>query len=295
MTQRWKIFPRDRNVLISRTPPYQIQPQIVWYVLSEAWEEEETLSPHHCVWLHLSPSTCSQTLIRLSFTDLSPLPSVSVSLKGSICLSVIPYHLSDWDILDVFVVHSASGQYHSTKRPCQEHIYLFILPVQECMQWCLSWKSVHNVWIHMYVCVSAFICGVVLPFPAVSMFKASSCAVRMCLSLFSKNTCSAFYQRAELGWPGTVQGWAQIIKHQQILIHPDWNWLCLFCWAGLVWLGLVGHAGITVLECGGLVLLRDWRLFVVRCNWSWYWIRTDGDIPGDVRFVLTHQVSPSLS
>lgn len=143
------------------------------------------------------------------------------------------------------------------------------------------------------VCVSAFICGVVLPFPAVSMFKASSCAVRMCLSLFSKNPCSAFYQRAELGRPGTVQGWAQIIKHQQILIHPDCNWLGVF--AGLVWLGLVGHGGITVLECGGLVLLRDWRLFVVRCNWSWYWIRTDGDIPGDVRFVLTHQVSHSLS
>lgn len=150
--------------------------------------------------------------------------------------------------------------------------------------------SLHNV--HILVCVEvcAFVCGVVLPFPALGMFKASSWAVRMCLSLFSKNTCSAFYQRAELGRPGAVQGWARIIKHQQILIHPDWNWLGLF--AGLVWLGLVGHGGITVLECGGLVLLRDRRLFVVRLNWSWYWISKDGDIP---RSVLIYQVSYSLS
>lgn len=152
---------------------------------------------------------------------------------------------------------------NSTGRPCQEHIYLSIPSafLQESMHWCLCI-------LYMGVCVCAFIWGLVLPFPALSMFKASSCAVRICLSLFSKNTCSAFYQRPELGWPGTVQGWARIIKHQQILIHPDCNWLGLF--AGLVWLGLVGHGGMAVLGCGGSALLWDWRPFVVGLNWSWY-------------------------
>lgn len=139
----------------------------------------------------------------------------------------------------------------------------------------------------------AFVCSVMLPLPALGMFKASRCAVRMCLSLFSENTCSAFHQRAALDWTGAVQGWAQIIKHQQILIHPDWNWLGPF--AELVWFGLAGHGGDKCIKCGGLALLGDWRLFVVRLNWSWYWMSKDGDIPVHIRAVLIYQVSPSLS
>ncbi len=125
---------------------------------------------------------------------------------------------------------------------------------RESMNICLcAYCAYPCVCVCVCVNVCSSICGVVLPFPALSMFKASSCAVRMCLSLFSKNTCSAFYQWAELGRPGAVQGWAGIIKHQQILIQPDLNWLGLF--AGLVWLTLVGHGGITVLKLSGIVLL----------------------------------------
>ena len=157
---------------------------------------------------------------------------------------------------------------NGVRTPRQEHVHLSVpsVFVQQSMHGCL-WIYAQCI-VHTHVCVCAFISGVTLPFPAPSMFKASSCAVRVRLSLFSEITCSAFYQRAELGGPGTVQGWARIIKHQQILIHPDWNWLGPF--AGLVWLGLVGHGGITALRCGGLVLLGDWRPFVGRWNCSWY-------------------------
>lgn len=92
---------------------------------------------------------------------------------------------------------------------------------------------------------SVCVCSVMLPFPALGMFKASRCAVRMCLSLFSKNTCSAFHQRAAWTGPALCRG-EQIIKHQQILIHPDWNWFGVF--AELVWFGLAGRAGISVLS-----------------------------------------------
>lgn len=146
----------------------------------------------------------------------------------------------------------------SNRTPHQEESTVFVF-----------WER-QNAWISLsvYFCPSMHVCmwGVVLPFPALGMFKASSCAVRMCLSLCSKNTCSAFYQWAELGRLGAVQGWAQIIKHQWKLICPDWNWLGVF--AGLVWWGLVGHSGITVLKCSGSVLLKDWSHFVVRLNWS---------------------------
>ena len=101
-----------------------------------------------------------------------------------------------------------------------------------CMNVCLS--------VCVYLCtlytslfcvqVCAFICSVEIPFPALGMFKASSCAFRKCLSLYSKNTCPAFYQ--------AEQGWAEMITNQQILIHRDWNWFGLL--AGLVWLVTAG-------------------------------------------------------
>lgn len=75
--------------------------------------------------------------------------------------------------------------------------------MHECLSLCALCTSLRVL---KCVCVCAFIFSVVLPFQALGMFKASSCAVRICLSLFSKNTCSAFYQRAVLGRPGAVQG-----------------------------------------------------------------------------------------
>lgn len=221
-----------------------------------------TLLSFRVVWqlndLHLSKFLSSLLLPYLSLCwSLSHSPSLSVVL------------FFQRNILHVFVVPSSAKitRSHSSRRPCQEDdtVFTVCMFVGESMLLCLS-PCVLCTSFCVMKCVCAFIFTVVLPFPSLGMFKASSCAVRMCLSLFSKNTCSAFYQRAVLGRPSAVQGWARIIKHQQILILPDWNWLVLFAW--LVWLGLAGHGGITVLECGGLVLLRDWRLFVVRLNWS---------------------------
>lgn len=157
------------------------------------------------------------------------------------------------------------------------------------MHCCLSLVYLRTLYTSVRVC--RCVCSVMLPFPALGMFKASRCAVRMCLSLFSKNTCSAFYQWAALDWTGAVQGCAQITKHQQILIHPDWNWFGVF--AELVWFGQ--SCWDKCIKCSGLALLGDWRLFVVRLNWSWYWISKDGDIPVRIGSVWIYRVSPSLS
>lgn len=127
------------------------------------------------------------------------------------------------------------------------------------MHCCLSLVYLRTLYTSVRVC--RCVCSVMLPFPALGMFKASRCAVRMCLSLFSKNTCSAFYQWAALDWTGAVQGCAQITKHQQILIHPDWNWFGVF--AELVWFGLAGRAGISVLSAA------DWHSSGIEgCLWS---------------------------
>ena len=223
--------------------------------------EEEMFCHHYFVRVFVSSYrttalyfTFSKILFSFSFTALS---FCCMSLAAWLCR---PLFFSTYRTSSLSV--SLAG-IRSNRRPCQEDdtVFTVSLFVRErvCISVCLFAQCAHP-------CVCASICGVVLPFPVLGMFKASSCAVRMCLSLFSKNTCSAFYQRAELGRHGAVQGWAWIIKHQQVLIHPDWIWLWLF--AVLVWLGLVGHGGLTVLGCGGLVLLWDWMLFVVRWNWS---------------------------
>lgn len=255
-------------MLISCANFYQLQLRIVWYVLSELWGD--ALSSLLCVsqlyTLHLSNSWFLSLFTALSFF-------LWVSMSLTVSLTVVLYLFSEKHIgclccpflcCPESLKATARGD-HVKKKTQVFTVCVFVKEsMHECLSLCICECAHPCVCRSVYVC--AFICSVVLPFPALGMFKASSCAVRMCLSLFSKNTCSAFYQWAELGRPGAVQGWARIIKHQQILIHPDWNWLGLF--AGLVWLDLVGHGGITVLECGGLVLLRDWRLFVVRLNWS---------------------------
>lgn len=129
--------------MISRTTLYRIQPQIVWYVQSEAWEED-TLSPHHCVWFHLFLQYIFLNLdLSLSRTDLSLLLSVSVSLKGSICLSVIPYHLSERLIGRLccpFLFWPVSQQKETMSRTLHLSIYPDCVFVQECMHWCLSQK-----------------------------------------------------------------------------------------------------------------------------------------------------------
>lgn len=191
---------------------------------------------HQLCALHLSNSWFISLL--LPYISVCGSPSLTVSLCRSLSFLRETYWMS---LLSISLLPKITRS-HSPRRPCQEEdtvftVYVF---VRESMHVCLCICAYCK---HSCVYVCEFICSAVLPFPALGMFKASSCAVRMCLSLSSKNTCSAFYQRAELGWPGTVQGWARIIKHQQILIHPDWNWLGLF--AGLVWFGLVGHGGIT--------------------------------------------------
>lgn len=167
-------------------------------------------------------------------TRFMTLPSASLSFST----------FSQINLLDVLVVSVFLAKIiwsHSTRRLCQNHIVFKSVSFCGNMQWCwsLCTVSVHNehILVHYMQCSARF------P-SSIGMFKGSSCAVRICLSLFSKNTCSAFYQRTELARHGSVQGWAQIIKHQRIQIYPD----RLGLFAGLVWLGLAGHGERIVMS-----------------------------------------------
>ena len=161
------------------------------------------LSPLLCVCLYLflqySRFTININLTIDSFLAYC-LIFLSVGLHVTHCLSpsVVPYLLSEKHIGRLCCPCLCWPEsLEATMRPCQENaVFAF---ERNSMHECA-----HPYVRIVHVCV--FICGVVLPFPVLGMFKASSCAVRMCLSLFSKNTCSAFYQRAELGRPGAVQG-----------------------------------------------------------------------------------------
>lgn len=229
-----KHSPWSESVDICSANFYQLQRQIVWNVLSE----EDTICHHVflCVFIF------SYSRPAIYYTSNSWFLSLLLPYLyfcGSLCHSLSLYLFSERHIGCLccpFLCWPKSLKSHSTGRPCQEDHSLYRLCACEREY---AWMSVSVHTVHILVCaeVCAFVCGVGLAFPALGMFKASSCAVRMCLSLFSTNTCSAFYQRAELGRPGAVQGWARIIKHQQILIHPDWNWLGLFAEPGLVGFG----------------------------------------------------------
>lgn len=118
--------------------------------------------------------------------------------------------------------------------------------------------------VHILVCIQIYVCLFLhmlcfSSFPAPGMFKAGSCAVRMCLSLFSKRTRSAFCQRAVLDRPGIVQSWARINKHRQNLILSNEHWLGRCC------NGSVGLSRWDNVSLQRLVLFHNYRLF---CWWS---------------------------
>lgn len=170
----------------------------MWYVSSELEKKKCSVTTALCVSLSLPTEQrlytlhLSKSCFFFSFTALS---FCCVSLAAWLCHSVFSQHIG---LLRCPFLSQESTALGDHVKKTTQSLPSVCLWERVCIGVCLFAQCAHP-------CVCASICGVVLPFPVLGMFKASSCAVRMCLSLFSKNTCSAFYQRAELGWSGPAR------------------------------------------------------------------------------------------